>query len=72
MPVREMGRADPVTLSEVIAGPVSFAQVAASVEAAMAGTLGGRWRRGELSEDEQVVAAGLQSHFESQEWTWRR
>ncbi|MEX1256515.1 MAG: lipoate--protein ligase family protein [Gemmatimonadota bacterium] len=63
---------DPTTLSELVAGPVAFPRVAAAVEAAMAGTLGGKWSRGETSPVARVVAEELLSQYESAGWTWRR
>lgn len=63
---------DPITLSELIVGPVAFPRVAAAVEAAMAGMLGGKWSRGESSPVERVVAERLLSQYESAGWTWRR
>jgi lipoate-protein ligase A len=65
-------RALPVTLAELIDGSVSFSRIASAVEAAMAGALGGKWRRGEATNLERVVAEGLLSQYESAEWTWRR
>jgi lipoate-protein ligase A len=72
VPDGEPGESPPVTLSELVAGPVSFPRVAAAVEAAMAGTLGGKWSRGETSAAERVVAEELLSQYESAGWTWRR
>jgi len=42
------------------------------VEAAVAGSLGGRWRRDERRSDETRTAESLLEHYESWDWTWRR
>jgi len=60
------------TLADFIGDPIGFARVAAAVEAAMAGTFGGKWVRGELTEEEREVARGVLPRYESAEWTWRR
>ncbi len=61
-----------VTLAELMDSPVSFPAVAAAVEAAVAGSLGGRWRRDERRSDETRTAESLLEHYESWDWTWRR
>jgi lipoyl(octanoyl) transferase len=60
------------TLADFIGDPIGFPRVAAAVEAAMAGTFGGKWVRGDLSEEERVVARAVLPRYESAEWTWRR
>jgi len=59
------------TLADVMGEPVGFPGVAAAVEAAMAGTLGGAWSRGELTSGERVAADELLPHYQSPDWTWR-
>jgi hypothetical protein len=61
-----------VTLNDVLDAPVSFSRVASAVEAAMAGTLGGRWSRDELRPEERKVASERLEHYQSPRWTWRR
>jgi len=60
------------TLADFVEEPIGFPRVAAAVEAAMAGTFGGKWVRGDLTEEERVVARGVLPRYESAEWTWRR
>jgi hypothetical protein len=62
----------PITLVELVPGPISFSAVAGAVEAAMAGALGGRWERSETTKREREVAGTLLAHYESPSWTWRR
>jgi lipoyl(octanoyl) transferase len=66
------GRDGGVSLAELLARPVAFERVASAVEAAMAGTYGGRWARSELRSDEREVAGSLLEQYESSSWTWRR
>lgn len=61
-----------ITLSDVLPGGLSFPRIAAAVEAAMAGALGGRWERGELTPREGALASSLVDRYASREWTWRR
>lgn len=61
-----------ITLSDVLPGGLSFPRVAAAVEAAMAGSLGGRWERGDLTTREEALASSLVDRYASREWTWRR
>ena len=61
-----------VTLTELVDGPVSFPAVAAAVEAAVAGALGGRWRRDRRRPEEAETAESLLEHYKSWDWTWRR
>ncbi len=61
-----------ITLSELLAGPISFPEIAATVEAGIAGTLGGRWNRGRLTPREVQKAEELVERYRSAEWTWRR
>lgn len=61
-----------VTLAELVDGPISFPKIAAAVEAAVAGAVGGCWSRGELSAREREVASSLLPHYQSLRWTWRR
>jgi lipoate-protein ligase A len=60
------------TLAEVLGRPVAFGEVARAVEAALAGTLGGTWRRGDATPETRQVAMHLRDRYESWEWTWRR
>jgi len=69
---RSVGPRDPITVSELVQTPLGFSRIASAVEAAMAGTLGGKWSRGEATAAERVVAEGLVSQYESAGWTWRR
>lgn len=61
-----------VTLAELLSAPVHFAGVAAAVESGMAGTLGGRWARSEVSQGEKEVATSLLLRYQSPDWTWHR
>jgi len=61
-----------ISLEDVLSGPVSFSRVAAAVEAALAGALGGKWHRDELRAEEQEVASRLLRQYQSPRWTWRR
>lgn len=61
-----------VSLAELTGGPVSFPRVAAAVEAAMAGALGGRWARDEIRQEESCAARSLSEGYASAGWTWRR
>jgi len=60
------------TLAESGMGVVSFPRVAALIEAAMAGAIGGEWRRDELRGSEEAAARLLHLKYTSTEWTWRR
>ncbi|TVP74381.1 MAG: hypothetical protein EA352_10910 [Gemmatimonadales bacterium] len=66
------GQEDAAHLEELLGGPVAFDVVARAVEAALAAEYGGQWSRDDLRRDEEEVAASLQGHYESPEWTWRR
>jgi lipoyl(octanoyl) transferase len=61
-----------ITLAELLPGPIAFGELAAAVEAALAGEFGGSWCRGEGHAAEWEVAESLLPHYESSEWTWRR
>jgi hypothetical protein len=61
-----------ITLSDVLPGGLSFPRIAAAVEAAMAGALGGRWERDRLTAREEALASRLVDRYASREWTWRR
>ncbi len=69
---RELRRAPGITLAEVLPGGVGFRGVGAAVEAAMAGTLGGKWKEGRLREGESSSAEALLRKYRSSSWTWRR
>jgi lipoate-protein ligase A len=74
---RGMGRPSPlesaaVTLSEILVPSPGFPGIAAAVEAAFAGALGGEWVRDRARAAELEVAAALVPHYESLSWTWRR
>ncbi|MEX0935970.1 MAG: lipoate--protein ligase family protein, partial [Gemmatimonadota bacterium] len=60
-----------ISLLEALHEPLPFDRVAAAVEAAMAGALGGRWERDGMTEVERGLAADLLPHYESPSWTWR-
>ncbi len=61
-----------ITLNEALMESVGFDRVAAAVEAAFAGTLGGEWRRDELTPRERAAAESLLPRYDSRAWTWRR
>lgn len=61
-----------ITLAELLDVPIGFPRLAAAVEAALAGTVGGEWARSTLTPEEREVAEELQSRYESPQWTWRR
>ena len=69
---RESGSPGFTTLDRLVPGPVAFTRVAAAVEAAMAGTMGGDWGRDELRGEERKVASRLLEQYQSSRWTWRR
>lgn len=71
-PLRSAPVGGPITLTEALGRPVGFPEVAQAVEAAVAGTLGGSWRRDEPSDVDRGVATGLLSQFGAESWTWRR
>lgn len=60
-----------ISLLEAIHEPLAFDRLAAAVEAAMAGALGGRWERDGMTGVERGLAADLLPHYESPSWTWR-
>lgn len=61
-----------VTVEELLGAPVAFPRIAAAVEAALAGALGGRWTRDALTPAEEERVRDLEERYRSQEWTWRR
>ena len=69
---QESGSPGFTTLDRLVPGPMAFSRVAAAVEAAMAGTMGGHWGRGELLGEEREVASRLLEQYQSSRWTWRR
>ena len=66
------GEGQGISLAEVLDAPVGFPDVAVSVEAAMAGVLGGAWARDTLRPEEREVAERLVVDYESPSWTWRK
>ncbi|TVP42374.1 MAG: lipoate--protein ligase family protein [Gemmatimonadales bacterium] len=61
------------TLRELGAGPVSFVEIASTVEAAVAATFGGRWRVAEaLTPEEAATADELEPRYLDPLRTWRR
>lgn len=61
-----------ITVQELSGVPVAFPRMAAAVEAALAGTLGGKWSRDALTTMEEESAVGLEERYRSPEWIWRR
>ena len=61
-----------ITLAELTGAPISFPRVAAAVEAALAGSLGGQWARDGLTSAEADRGRELESRYRSPEWIWRR
>jgi len=61
------------TLRELLGRPVSFVDVASTVEAALAATFGGSWRESDgLTPAEARSARAMETHYHDPSWTWRR
>jgi lipoyl(octanoyl) transferase len=61
------------TLRELLGRPVSFVDVASTVEAALAATFGGKWQVGDAPTPQELRAAReLEAHYQDPSWTWRR
>ncbi|TVP54950.1 MAG: lipoate--protein ligase family protein [Gemmatimonadales bacterium] len=71
-PGPEPGGGQGISLAELGVAPLPFARVGAVVEAAMAGSYGGKWEIDELRPREREVAERLRTQYESSDWTWRR
>jgi lipoyl(octanoyl) transferase len=62
-----------ITLRELIGTASDFDAVAATFEAALAGTFGGSWRRADgIAPDEEARARALEAGYLDPAWTWRR
>jgi lipoyl(octanoyl) transferase len=59
-------------LAALLGRAVSFPGVAAAVEAALAGALGGKWVRDGLREGERRAAASAEPRYRSPAWNWKR
>lgn len=59
-------------LAGLLGRPVSFPRVAAAVEAALAGAVGGSWSRDGMTGGERRTAESLRGRYRSADWSWRR
>jgi lipoate-protein ligase A len=61
----------PATLKSLLGTLPPVEALAAALEGGLALVLGGIWAPGSYQDEEEMAAEELQSHYSSDEWTWR-
>ncbi len=61
-----------ITLAEALGEIPSWTRLVRALGAGLAGSLGGCWAEGRMTEREDLLATGYEKKYGSREWTWRR
>lgn len=61
-----------ITLAEALGEIPSWTRLVKALSAGLAGSLGGFWAEGRMTEREVLRAADYEKRYGSREWTWRR